>query len=171
MWHVSSRSGVATLRTAIYTCYLHAYPFNGPLSGTTQVSRYQKGRASLDLLKQETVSGSGISWAVCKSALRSRQITSQHPTTSLADCKENNEWVLNKADEKRELLDTARARKPAYYGHTRRKQGSCLENEIMLGRMPCARRRGRPRTAWMDNIKNVDRTVRGRVNQNDRGQR
>ena len=26
------------------------------------------------LLKQETVSGSGISWAVCKSALRSRQI-------------------------------------------------------------------------------------------------
>ena len=27
------------------------------------------------LLKQETVSGSGISWAICKSALRSRQIT------------------------------------------------------------------------------------------------
>ena len=27
------------------------------------------------LLKQETVSGSGISWAICKSASRSRQIT------------------------------------------------------------------------------------------------
>ena len=27
------------------------------------------------LLKQETVSGSGISWAICKSAPRSRQIT------------------------------------------------------------------------------------------------
>jgi len=27
------------------------------------------------LLKQETVSGNGISWAICKSALRSRQIT------------------------------------------------------------------------------------------------
>jgi len=27
------------------------------------------------LLKQETVSGSGISWAICKSAYRSRQIT------------------------------------------------------------------------------------------------
>jgi len=27
---------------------------------------------------------------------------------------------------------------------------------------------GRPRTAWMDNI-DVDRTLRGRVNQNDRG--
>jgi len=36
------------------------------------------------LLKQETVSGSGISWAICKSASRSRQITIpwyQHPTT------------------------------------------------------------------------------------------
>ena len=34
-----------------------------------------------------------------------------------------------------------------------RKQGSCLEQEIMQGTMPGARRRGRPRTAWMDNIK------------------
>ena len=31
------------------------------------------------LLKQETVSGSGISWAVCKSAPRSRQITMPVP--------------------------------------------------------------------------------------------
>jgi len=29
---------------------------------------------------------------------------------------------------------------------------SCLEKEIMQGTMPGARRRGRPRTAWMDNI-------------------
>jgi len=33
------------------------------------------------LLKQETVSGSGISWAVCKSAHHSRQITMPVPTT------------------------------------------------------------------------------------------
>jgi len=33
-----------------------------------------------------------------------------------------------------------------------RKQGSCLEKEIMQGTMSGARRRGRPRTAWMDNI-------------------
>jgi len=33
------------------------------------------------LLKQETMSGSGISWAICKSAPRSRQITMQHSTT------------------------------------------------------------------------------------------
>ena len=31
------------------------------------------------LLKQETVSGSGISWATCKSAPRSRQITTPAP--------------------------------------------------------------------------------------------
>ena len=33
------------------------------------------------LLEQETVSGSGISWAICKSAPRSRQITTPAPTT------------------------------------------------------------------------------------------
>ena len=43
------------------------------LSGTTWVSRYQKGKTrkgktNLDLLEQEIVSGSGICWAICKSA-------------------------------------------------------------------------------------------------------
>jgi len=47
------------------TCTIHTHPFNNPFSGTTQVSRYQEGKTNLDLLKQETVSGSGISWAVC----------------------------------------------------------------------------------------------------------
>jgi len=60
-----------------------------------------------------------------------------------------------------ELLDTVTTRKLAYYGHTMRKQGSCLEKELMPG----ARRRGRPRTAWMDNIKTwtglfVDESIR-----------
>ena len=35
------------------------------------------------LLKQETVSGSGISWAICKSASRSRQITMPAPHHSV----------------------------------------------------------------------------------------
>ena len=48
--------------TALYTFYLyclcgeytsshthtHTHPFNGPFSGTTQVSRYQKGKTDLD---------------------------------------------------------------------------------------------------------------------------
>jgi len=46
-----------------------------------------------------------------------------------------------------------KARMLAYNGHTTRKQGSCLEKEIMQGTMPGARRRGRPHTAGMDNIK------------------
>jgi len=67
--------------------------------------------------------------------------------------KKTNEWVLNKAGVKRELLDTVKARKLAYYGHTMRKQGSCLEKEKMQGTIPGACRRGRPCTAWTDNIK------------------
>jgi len=61
--------------------------------------------------------------------------------------KKTNEWVLNKAGVKRELLYTVKARKLAYYGHTMRKQGSCLEKEKRQGTMPGARRRERPRTA------------------------
>jgi len=67
--------------------------------------------------------------------------------------KKTNEWVVNKAGLKRELLDTVKTRKLAYYGHTMRKPGSCLEKEIMQGTMPGARRRGMPRTSSMDNIK------------------
>jgi len=66
---------------------------------------------------------------------------------------DSNKWLLNTAGVRRELLDTVKARKLAYYGHTMRKQESCLEKEIMQGTMPGARRRGRPPTAWMDNIK------------------
>jgi len=65
--------------------------------------------------------------------------------------KKTNEWVLNKAGVNRELLDTVKAKKLAYYGHTVRKQGSCLDKEE--GTMPGPRRRGRPRTAWTDNTK------------------
>jgi len=45
----------------------------------------RKGLTSLFwiLLKQETMSGSGISWAMCKSAPRSRQITMPAPDHSV----------------------------------------------------------------------------------------
>jgi len=87
--------------------------------------------------------------------------------------KKTNEWVFNKAGVKRELLDTGKARKLAYYGHTMRKQRSCLEKEIIQETMPGARRRGRPRTAWVDNINtwtrlSVEQSIRI---QNDRRQR
>ena len=56
------------------------------------------------LLKQETVSGSGISWAICKSALRSRQITTPVPHHSsflqagCPSCRPTNGVIALKAD-------------------------------------------------------------------------
>jgi len=41
------------------------------------------GKTSLDLLEQEIVGGSGISWAICKSAPCSRQITMPAPHHSV----------------------------------------------------------------------------------------
>ena len=32
----------------VSTIHTHTHPFNGPLSGTTRVSRYQKGKSNLD---------------------------------------------------------------------------------------------------------------------------
>ena len=70
-------------------------PFNCPLSRTTRVSRYQKGKPIWILLKQETVSGSGISWAICKSAHRSRQITM--PVAGCPSCRPTNSVKALKA--------------------------------------------------------------------------
>jgi len=68
-----------------YVGYIRRYthPFNDPLSGTTQVSWYQNGKPIWILLEQKTVSGSGISWAICKSAPCSRQTTMPAPHHSV----------------------------------------------------------------------------------------
>jgi len=62
--------------TASKHTHTHKHPFNGPFSGTTRVSQYQKGNTNLDFT-EETVNGSGISWA--KSAPYSRQTTTPAP--------------------------------------------------------------------------------------------
>ena len=49
--------------------------------GLPGVSRYQKGKTNLDFTEAREVSGSGISWAISKSASRYRQITMPAPTT------------------------------------------------------------------------------------------
>ena len=46
-------------------------------------ARTRKVKTIWILLKQETMSGSGISWAICKSAPRSRQITMPAPHRSV----------------------------------------------------------------------------------------
>jgi len=55
--HKAAKLVAALLRVAMVTAdpaesngnlYTHTHPFNGPFSGTTWVSRYQKGKTNLD---------------------------------------------------------------------------------------------------------------------------
>ena len=57
----------------------HKHAFNGPFPGLPGWASTRKVKPIWILLKQETVSGSGISWAECKSAPRSRQKTMPAP--------------------------------------------------------------------------------------------
>ena len=83
--------------------------------------------------------------------------------------KKTNDWVFNKAGVQKELSDTVKARKLAYYGHTMRKQGSCLEKGNARNNARCMQ--ARKATHGLDGQhQDVDRTLRGRVKQNDRGQ-
>jgi len=52
---------------------------------TSWVSQYWKGKTktNLDFSQQETVSGSGISWAICKCEPHPRQITTLTPEHSV----------------------------------------------------------------------------------------
>jgi len=72
-----NRQEVNKIRRWATTITLH--PINGLFSRTTWVSRYQKGKTSLDLheARDDAVMGcSGISWMICKqSAPHSIQIT------------------------------------------------------------------------------------------------
>ena len=53
------------------------------LCGTTRSAGTRKVKPICILLKQETVSDTGISWAICKSALHSRQIATPAPHHSV----------------------------------------------------------------------------------------
>jgi len=94
--YLQTADATATPITQLPTCQVHLQVSNQHyyynyyynhfmalwiLSGATWVSQYQKGKTktNLNFLVQETVSGSGISWAICKSALRPRQITTPAP--------------------------------------------------------------------------------------------
>ena len=57
----------------------YTHPFNGHLSGTTQVRRYQKGKTNLDFTEARHSERQCISWAICKSALRfAKKISNCH---------------------------------------------------------------------------------------------
>jgi len=81
--------------------------------------------------------------------------------------KKTNELVLNNTGVKREMLVTVKARKLAYYGHTRELPG---ERDNAKNNARCTK--ARKATHGLDGQhQDVDRTPRRRVNQNDKGQR
>ena len=74
---------VSSIRRCGDINHTYTHPFNGPFPGLPRWAGNRKGKPIWILLKQETVSGSGISWAICKSATRSRQITTPAPHHSV----------------------------------------------------------------------------------------
>jgi len=78
--------------------------------------------------------------------------------------KKTNEWVLNKAGVMRELLDTVKA--SSHHEKIREMPG---ERDNARNNARCTQ--ARKTTHGLDGQhQDVDRTLRGRVNQNDRGQ-
>src|SRR6218665_1376679 len=71
--------------------------------------------------------------------------------------KKANEWVLQAAGMEQELL-TIKRRK---FGHVMRTKGYCLDKEIMQGTTPGARKQGKPRMRWMDNMEQWTGMVSG----------
>ena len=47
-WFFVNHDTLVCFQTMGNETYIHIHPLNGPLSGTTQVSRYQKGKSNLD---------------------------------------------------------------------------------------------------------------------------
>jgi len=88
-WHgyrVIMRVIAGSQSTKVLLLLLH--PFNGLFFRTTWISRYQKGKSSLDLNESGDNGfwgdGSGVSWTVCKqSAPGCRQITMPTPYHSV----------------------------------------------------------------------------------------
>ena len=68
--------------TTTATHYYNHFTALWILSRTTWVIRHQKDKTHLDLLEQEIVSGSGISWAICRSAPHPRHNHSSIPPVS-----------------------------------------------------------------------------------------
>jgi len=77
-WRLSDCTYVKIFRCINIFATTTQHLFNSPLSGTTRVSWYHEGKTN-----QETVGGSGISWAICKSAPRPRQIPAPAPHHSI----------------------------------------------------------------------------------------
>ena len=84
LYHNLSCCDLTILLRHTFKCLVtHTHPFNGPFLGLPAWAGTRNVKPIWILLKRETVSGSGISWAICKSASRSRQITMPVPHHSI----------------------------------------------------------------------------------------
>jgi len=93
-WLLKKGTGLSVLLFLIYVLFLHnscetthththTHPFNGRLSGTTQVSRYQKGKTNLDFTEARDSERQWHQLGHMQSAPRSRQITTPEPHHSV----------------------------------------------------------------------------------------
>ena len=71
------------VQIVIVDTHTHTHPFNGPLSGTTRVGRYQKGKTNLDFTEARDSEWQWHQLDICKSAPRSEQISMPAPHCSV----------------------------------------------------------------------------------------
>ena len=86
LWRMHSQNISFVSIMSINTIHTHTHThtrLTAPCPGLPRWAGTRKVKPIWILLKQETVSGSGISWAICKSAPRSRQITTPAPHHSV----------------------------------------------------------------------------------------
>ena len=83
--HATTATKASSYKSLILCCitYTLTHAFNGPFPGLPGWAGTRKVTPIWIFVKQETVSGSGISWTICKSAPRSRQITTPAPHYSV----------------------------------------------------------------------------------------
>ena len=70
--------------------------------------------------------------------------------------KKTNEWVLKELGVKKTLRADITARKLSYFGHVTRH--NCLQNTIIQGKIDGKRKKGKPATSWLDEIKQLTGT-------------
>jgi len=70
-------------KTTITSTFVYLLFFQDNPGKQAQEKQNHSGKANLDFLQQEIVSGSGISWAICKSAHSPRQMTMPAPHHSV----------------------------------------------------------------------------------------
>jgi len=85
-WNLQQKTNINVTLIQSKLLLLHALSslfFQDNLGKPAPEKQNHSGKINLDLLKQETVSGSGIRMAICKSAPRHRQITTPAPHHSV----------------------------------------------------------------------------------------